>query len=83
MTAPANASKPDVNGASAAGLSTQTNAASRPTGQRFGPGMFAGGPAAKALDFRGSSRRLLRMMMPQRGFILRHDGAAVPIAGLG
>ena len=61
--------KPDVNGASAAGLSTQTNAASRPTGQRFGPGMFAGGPAAKALDFKGSSRRLLRMMTPQRGFI--------------
>ena len=50
-------------------LDTKSNAMSRPTGQRFGPGMMAGGPAAKALDFRGSSRRLLRMMMPQRALI--------------
>jgi ATP-binding cassette, subfamily B, multidrug efflux pump len=50
-------------------LDTKANAMSRPTGQRFGPGMMAGGPAAKALDFRGSSKRLLRMMLPQRALI--------------
>jgi ATP-binding cassette, subfamily B, multidrug efflux pump len=50
-------------------LNTTANAASRPTGQRFGPGMMAGGPAAKALDFKGSSKRLLGMMTPQRMFL--------------
>jgi ATP-binding cassette subfamily B protein len=50
-------------------LDTKTNAMSRPTGQRFGPGMMAGGPAPKALDFKNSSRRLLRMMAPQRVFL--------------
>ncbi|HEY1488887.1 MAG TPA: ABC transporter ATP-binding protein [Micromonosporaceae bacterium] len=31
--------------------------------------MMAGGPAAKAMDFKGSSKRLLRMMLPQRVLI--------------
>jgi ATP-binding cassette subfamily B multidrug efflux pump len=79
---PNGAPKPDANGAGAAGLSTQTNAASRPTGQRFGPGMFAGGPAAKALNFKGSSRRLLRMMTPQRGLIYALLGLGVISVGL-
>ena len=74
-TAPAHRTGPSSPAREAAGgaatLSTQTNAASRPTGARFGPGMFAGGPAAKALDFKGSSRRLLRMMAPQRVLIVR------------
>ncbi len=51
-------------------LDTKANAMSRPTGQRFGPGMMAGGPAAKALDFKNSSRRLLGMMMPQRPLLI-------------
>ena len=51
-------------------LDTKTNAMSRPTGQRFGPGMMAGGPAAKALDFKNSSRRLLGMMAPQRKLLV-------------
>jgi ATP-binding cassette subfamily B protein len=75
-------SKPDPNGANAAALSTQTNAASRPTGARFGPGMFAGGPAAKALDFKGSSKRLLRMLMPQRFFLFALLSLGVISVGL-
>ncbi|HMG63050.1 MAG TPA: ABC transporter ATP-binding protein [Streptosporangiaceae bacterium] len=51
-------------------LDTKANAMSRPTGQRFGPGMMAGGPAAKALDFKNSSRRLLGMMAPQRKLLV-------------
>lgn len=58
-----------VNGAVGKTLSTQTNAASRPTGARFGPGMFAGSPVAKSLDFKTSGMRLLRLMRPQRVLI--------------
>jgi len=58
-------------------LDTKTNAMSRPTGQRFGPGMMAGGPAAKALDFKNSSRRLLRMMMPHRALLFTLLGLGV------
>ncbi|HEY2792526.1 MAG TPA: ABC transporter ATP-binding protein, partial [Micromonosporaceae bacterium] len=71
MSAP-NGSTPNgstPNGSKGRDLNTTANAASRPTGQRFGPGMMAGGPAAKALDFKGSSKRLLGMMAPQRGFL--------------
>jgi len=51
-------------------LSSQTNAASRPTGARFGPGhMMGGGPAAKALNFKASSKRLLRMLSPNKGIV--------------
>ena len=50
-------------------LSSQTNAASRPTGARFGPGAMFGGPAAKSLDFKGSSKRLLRMLAPQKPIV--------------
>jgi ATP-binding cassette, subfamily B, multidrug efflux pump len=50
-------------------LNAQANAASRPTGARFGPGMMFGGPAAKSMDFKGSSRRLLRMLAPQKAII--------------
>ena len=67
MSAP-NGSTP--NGSKGRDLNTKANATSRPTGQRFGPGMMAGGPAAKALDFKGSSQRLLGMMAPQRGLAL-------------
>jgi ATP-binding cassette subfamily B multidrug efflux pump len=36
-------------------------------GMTFGPGrMMGGGQAEKALDFKGSSKRLLRMLRPQR-----------------
>ena len=58
-------------------LDTKSNAMSRPTGQRFGPGMMAGGPAAKAMDFKNSSRRLLRMMTPQRGLLYTLLGLGV------
>src|SRR6185369_2992166 len=51
-------------------LSSQTNAASRPTGARIGPGhMMGGGPAAKALNFKASSKRLLRMLSPNKGIV--------------
>jgi ATP-binding cassette subfamily B protein len=51
-------------------LSAQTNAASRPTGARFGPGhMMGGGPAAKALNFKASSKRLLKMLSPNKGIV--------------
>ncbi len=50
-------------------LSTQTNAASRPTGARFGPGAMMGGPAAKALNFKSSGKRLLKMLSPNKGIV--------------
>jgi ATP-binding cassette subfamily B multidrug efflux pump len=62
---------PEANGKSGAPavLNTQANAASRPTGARFGPAAMFGGPAAKAMDFKGSSKRLLRMLTPQRPIV--------------
>jgi ATP-binding cassette subfamily B multidrug efflux pump len=68
----ANGSKPSPNGAKGGTppvLDTRTNAASRPTGNRMGPPMMFGGPAAKSLDFKNSSRRLLKMLSPQRGIV--------------
>jgi ATP-binding cassette, subfamily B, multidrug efflux pump len=56
-------------GARAKVMSSQTNAASRPTGARFGPGAFMGGPAAKALNFKASGKRLLGMLKPQRAIV--------------
>ena len=61
---------PNDKPADGAVLSAQTNAASRPTGARFGPGhMMGGGPAAKALNFKASSKRLLRMLSPNKGIV--------------
>ncbi|MEP7022007.1 MAG: ABC transporter ATP-binding protein, partial [Pseudonocardiales bacterium] len=41
-----------------------------PAGMGRGPAAFLGGMSAeKALDFRGSSRRLLRMLRPQRPLV--------------
>src|SRR5262245_40671686 len=56
-------------GGAPAVLSSQTNAASRPTGARFGPAAMFGGPAAKSLDFKGSSKRLLRMLLPHKAIV--------------
>jgi ATP-binding cassette subfamily B protein len=50
-------------------LNSQANAASRPTGARFGPAAMFGGPAAKAMDFKGSSKRLVRMLAPQKAIV--------------
>jgi ATP-binding cassette subfamily B protein len=50
-------------------LNSQANAASRPTGARFGPAAMFAGPAAKAMDFKGSSKRLLRMLAPQKAIV--------------
>jgi ATP-binding cassette, subfamily B, multidrug efflux pump len=74
---PPNGSKPTANGGPPAPgkapdggvLSTQTNAASRPTGARFGPGAMMGGPAAKALNFKSSGKRLLKMLAPNKGIV--------------
>ncbi|MCW2902577.1 MAG: transporter ATP-binding protein [Streptosporangiaceae bacterium] len=42
-----------------------------PAGPRRGPGAFMGGmPTEKSLDFRGSSRRLLRTLRPERPLII-------------
>jgi len=50
-------------------LNSQANAASRPTGARFSPAAMFAGPAAKAMDFKGSSKRLLHMLAPQRAIV--------------
>ncbi len=49
-------------------MSAPTTAPRRPTPPAFGPGrmMAAGMPAEKAMDFKGSIRRLLRMLRPDR-----------------
>ena len=49
-------------------MSAPTQAGPRPTRPAFGPArmMGAGMPAEKALDFKGSSRRLLGVLRPQR-----------------
>jgi ATP-binding cassette subfamily B protein len=68
-----NGAGPSGNGSKPGGtppvLDTRSNAASRPQGGRMGPHMMFGGPAAKALDFKGSSRRLLRMIAPHKAII--------------
>ncbi len=54
---------------------------SRPSPPAFGPGrmmMGAGGPPAKLEDFKGSSKRLLRMLAPDRLLVI-----AVMIFGIG
>ncbi len=68
-TASAGSSPPNGKPGAPAVLNSQTNAASRPTGARFGPAAMFGGPAAKAMDFKGSSKRLLRMLTPQRAIV--------------
>jgi ATP-binding cassette, subfamily B, multidrug efflux pump len=67
--APAQSGPTGDPGAKGAVMSTHTNAASRPTGQRFGPAAMMGGPAAKALNFKGSGKRLLKMLKPQRAMV--------------
>ena len=37
-----------------------------PAGPRSGPARFMGGPTEKSMDFRGSGRRLLRTLRPER-----------------
>ncbi|HKD97661.1 MAG TPA: hypothetical protein VKB69_08665, partial [Micromonosporaceae bacterium] len=71
-----NGSGPAGNGSAPAGakpaggtpavLDARSNAASRPQGGRFGPAMMFGGPAAKALNFKSSGKRMLRMLAPQK-----------------
>jgi ATP-binding cassette, subfamily B, multidrug efflux pump len=67
--ASARGSQPNGKSGAPAILNSQANAASRPTGARFGPAAMFAGPAAKAMDFKGSSKRLLRMLTPQRAIV--------------
>jgi ATP-binding cassette, subfamily B, multidrug efflux pump len=67
--ASARGSQPNGKPGAPAILNSQANAASRPTGARFGPAAMFAGPAAKAMDFKGSSKRLLRMLTPQRAIV--------------
>ena len=67
--ASASGSQPNGKPSAPAILNSQANAASRPTGARFGPAAMFGGPAAKAMDFKGSSKRLLRMLTPQKAIV--------------
>ena len=56
-------------------------------GMRRGPGAFMGGmPAERSLDFRGSGRRLLGTLRPERGLValtLALAGAGVALSVLG
>jgi ATP-binding cassette subfamily B multidrug efflux pump len=69
---PNGANKPTVspNGDGGKNLSAATNAASRPQGTRMGPPWMSAGPAAKSLDFKNSSRRLLGMLRPERPSVI-------------
>jgi ATP-binding cassette subfamily B protein len=51
----------------------------RPAPPAFGPGrmMMMGGPPAKSLDFKGSGKRLLGMLRPERGSVTLALGCAV------
>jgi ATP-binding cassette subfamily B multidrug efflux pump len=68
-----NGSGPTGNGSGPTGavpvLDSRSNAASRPQGPRFGPPMMFGGPAAKALNFKASGKRLVRMIAPHKAII--------------
>ncbi len=93
MSAPTNGSGPTGNGHRPASgglpgaqrgpgggvpvLDSRSNAASRPQGMRMGPPMMFGGPAAKALNFKDSGRRMLRMIAPQRRIIATLLGLGV------
>ena len=67
-TAPAGGEKP----AGGDALPTEeTEATPRPqAGQMRGPAAFMSGPAAKSKDFKGSGRRLLRQMGPERPLLI-------------
>jgi ATP-binding cassette subfamily B multidrug efflux pump len=51
---------------------TTSTPARRPAPPAFGPGrmMMGGMPPVKSLDFKGSSRRLLRMLAPERAIVI-------------
>ncbi len=61
-------------------MTMQTGAPRRPQPPAFGPGrmMAAGMPAEKALDFKGSTRRLLALLRPDRALL-----GAVLVLGAG
>jgi ATP-binding cassette, subfamily B, multidrug efflux pump len=65
----AKGSQPNGKPGAPAVLNSEANAASRPTGARFGPAAMFAGPAAKAMDFKGSSKRLLRMLAPHKAIV--------------
>jgi ATP-binding cassette subfamily B protein len=72
------------NGESAEVLETEKDAgAPRPqAGAMRGPASFMAGPAAKSKDFKGSGRRLLRYMRPERLLLTTTMGLAALAVGL-
>jgi len=66
-----NGQSPDGQPAAQPEASTSTSNTARRQAPAFGPGrmMMAGMPAEKALDFKGSLKRLLKMLRPERSTV--------------
>jgi ATP-binding cassette, subfamily B, multidrug efflux pump len=66
-----NGQSPDGKPAAQPEASTSTSNTARRQAPAFGPGrmMMAGMPAEKALDFKGSLKRLLKMLRPERSTV--------------